>query len=131
MKTIFSLFAVLLVIVACSDDDNNNTNPELVNTWRLTQILADPGDGSGTFTAVESDKTLKFAANGTVTSNGNLCFMDVAATTASSGTYNDANGTITAQCEASYTLKYAIENGNLIITYPCFEPCKAKFVLVE
>lgn len=35
--------------------------------------MADPGDGSGTFQPVESDKTIEFKNNGSVITNNSLC----------------------------------------------------------
>ena len=122
--------AAVLIIVACnSDDDANNTGNTLASTWKFTERLADPGDGSGAFTAVESNKVLTFGNNGMVSSNGALCFMTTDIETPSTGTYSAEEGTITSEC--GYVLHYVIEDDKLIINYPCIEPCKAKFTKVE
>ena len=37
-----------------------------LGTWRLIEVRADPGDGSGTFQPVISSKTVTFETNGTM-----------------------------------------------------------------
>jgi hypothetical protein len=132
MKTLFSFIAAAFIVAACSNNnDTTNNIQSVLGTWRVAEMLVDPGDGSGTFETVDGDRTFTFEANGTVTSNANICYMSHMADIPSTGTYSHTEQTITSQCEASYVLNYEIENGKLIITYPCVEPCKAKYERLE
>jgi len=55
-----TLFAITyLLFVSCDNySDPVIETPELLGTWRLIEVLADPGNGSGTFNPVDSDITL-------------------------------------------------------------------------
>ena len=66
--TLLSL--VVLLAVSCNSED-----VELVNKWQLIEMLADPGDGSGGFEPVTSNKVIEFWDDGTITSNGSICTM--------------------------------------------------------
>jgi len=61
-----------MAVSACKGDDDTTDN-EIVGVWKLIQISIDPGDGSGTFQDVETDKTIEFKADGTLISNGSIC----------------------------------------------------------
>jgi len=60
---IFSFFCVVLLLFSCSSDDLDTST--VIGVWKLDQSLVDPGSGSGTFTDVDSDKTLTFLNDGT------------------------------------------------------------------
>lgn len=106
-------------------------SPDLVNSWKLIEVLADPGDGSGTFQPVSSSKIVSFYANGTVTSNGQLCTMSIESNNSSEGTYAEAEMAITPEnCGiAPFVISYEFEGSNLILNYPCFEACREKYEL--
>lgn len=115
---------LLLTLTACKKDQLS-----IIGTWELVEVYNDPGDGSGDFTAVESDKTIEFKTNGTVISNGSLCMPSTESNNPMEGTYNDTNKTIDSdQCtDQPLAIRYEITDGYLIISYPCIEACKAKF----
>ena len=86
MKKFISLLMTLSILVSCSDDENNPAeNPELISKWKHIETLIDPGDGSGTFQPVESDLTMEFYSDSTVTTNEPLCSNSVLS---ESGTYS-------------------------------------------
>lgn len=125
MKKFAILLIAVIAIVSCSKKDKEATNTQTGNTYKLIEILADPGDGSGTFQPVSSNKTIEFKANGTVVSNGELCEMSTSSNSASAGTYSFTDSTITsANCNK---LPFKISGKHLIIFYPCIEPCQGKF----
>lgn len=105
----------------------------VIGSWQLVAYLADPGDGSGQFVAVDSDKRLEFHEDGTVTSNGPLCMMGADAQTPSSGTYSDTDSTITvSDCNGGASvILFTMQGGNLILMYPCIEACREKFVAID
>ena len=119
--------AFIFLFASCKKEDG----PELVNSWKLIEILADPGDGSGTFQAVSSTKIVSFFANGTVTSNGQLCNMGTQSNPSSEGTYVEAETAITPDnCGiAPFVIYYEFDGSNLILNYPCIEACREKYEL--
>lgn len=119
-----SVIAMLLGTSGCNKKDRS----ELEGEWQLIEVLADPGDGSGTFQAVSSNKTIEFNSNGTITSNGDLCTMTETSGTATSGTYELVDSTITAGCvDAGIPITFKHIGNELIVSYPCFEACQHKY----
>jgi hypothetical protein len=130
MKKVLFILLAVGILYSCDKDDDPNSKTELIGSWRLIEILADPGDGSGTFNSVESDKIITFENDGTITSNGNLCDMSIGSDNQTSGTYSNSELTFSsANCnnpDYDFTFEW---NGNvLIINYPCIEPCQAKYI---
>ncbi|TXE15285.1 hypothetical protein ES692_17375 [Psychroserpens burtonensis] len=57
-------------LLACSDDDKTKRiEIKLLGTWQLSEVYSDPGDGSGYFTSIDSEKILTFLSSGTINSN--------------------------------------------------------------
>lgn len=131
MKTIKLLISlVFITLTSCNYSDADDNENILVGTWKYTEMYADPGNGSGVFTPVTSDKTLTFDGNGNVTSNGSLCDMSTASNASSTGTYNEATNTLIPTNCPNTTIIYELTGTTLILNYPCIEPCKAKFIKV-
>lgn len=132
MKKIIVTLTAIGILFSCNSDDDNNSNieTELVGNWKLIEILADPGDGSGAFSSVESDKIITFESSGIITSNGNLCSMTINSGSQSSGTYSSSESTFSsASCNnPNYNYTYEKNRNILIISYPCIEACKAKYI---
>lgn len=129
-NTVF--FIAFLSLVGCKKDKCNCSIDSETNTWKLTHVLADPGDGSGTFQPVSSDKTLTFNPNGTVESNGAICDMSAHTDSSTSGTFTSDGLSGQIQCPGqSFTIGFTIEGNILTADYPCFEPCRARFEKVE
>lgn len=123
MKYIFPLF-VLVLFSNCEE-----TEPvELINTWKLTETLFDPGDGSGTFQPVASEATITFLEDGTFETDAFSCGSYDEADIIS-GTFSTEENTLTFdECQFSYTFE---QFGNiLIINLVCIEPCRLKFRLI-
>jgi len=122
--------ALLLLLVPALTLSCTKTNSELVGKWRLVEILADPGDGSGVFHPVSSKKVLEFYSDGTLKSNGAICFMGVESDVPSTGTYSLADSTILGEKCKDNPRKITFEKKGttLILNFPqCFEPCRAKY----
>lgn len=133
MKAFFTCIAALFIIVSCSDDDDNTVNADILGTWGLSEVLADPGDGSGTFVPVDSPREVTFNADGTYTSNSeSFCsFMIETGIQASTGTYTET-AIHCGDANPASDLLYTIDaNGSLIISYPCIEPCQAKYERID
>jgi hypothetical protein len=125
------VFLIFLGFLLSCNKKNDQISSTIVGTWKLIEVLADPGDGSGTFQPVNSTKTIIFDANGNVSSNGAICDMSTGTNISSTGTYSDTQATINSIDCQSLTINYELNNTTLILIYPCIEPCKAKYIKVE
>ena len=130
--TYFLIFLPLsLVLSSCNSPEEDG----LMTKWHLIEQLMDPGDGSGTFQPVSSDKTVSFFEDGTITSeNGSICIGEVwSGGTSSSGTFSEATMTIdVANCTGGHVpLSYEMDNGFLILNYACIEPCREKYEQID
>ncbi len=133
MKNMILIASVVAIMISCSKDSNDNGNAELLNSWLLVEQLLDPGDGSGVFVPVDSDKTIEFLANGTVVSNGSLCFVKSITGSASISVFDSTEKyIIPGDCIGPDSkLTYEVIDDKLLLYYPCFEPCVQKFVKLE
>lgn len=122
MKTIPLALFLAVTFFSCSKKDEKRIDSELVGVWKLTEVLADPGDGSGTYHSVNSNKTIEFHSDGTLTSNGDICNM--------SGTYLLTDSTINASncSNSTFKIRFTKVGSTLILNYPCIEPCGEKYV---
>ena len=123
MKISFAILVILSLFTSCK----KNKRDSLTGTWELKEVLMDPGNGSGVFTAVSSDKNLVFNTNGNVNSNGIICDMSIESNTSTSGTYSENDSTIISATCQNLIIKYEVSGDTLILNYPCFEVCKAKY----
>ena len=129
---LISFLAVILLLFGCSSDDLDSSN--IVGKWKLVQVLADPGDGSGTFVNIESNKTITFFSDNTFSSNEYLCSFSPLAPLKTGGTFSTEKREIYPNsCEsfAEVKLSYRIENKALIVSYFCIEGCAEKYVKIE
>ncbi len=126
MKISFAILVILSLFTSCK----KNKRDSLTGTWELKEVLMDPGNGSGVFTAVSSDKNLVFNTNGNVNSNGIICDMSIESNTSTSGTYSENDSTIISATCQNLIIKYELIGDTLILIYPCFEACKAKYIKV-
>jgi|GEM_PF-1296224 len=130
MRLHFFFTAMMTLLLGCAPDDVALA-PELQGTWKLEAMYMDPGDGSGAYMPVDSDRTLDVKASGEVKSNGDLCRMS----TESNGTTTGVLSTSTqqleiSQCQSSFPIRYALINDYLYLYYPCIEGCGMRFVKI-
>ena len=126
MKISFAILVILSLFTSCK----KNKRDSLTGTWELKEVLMDPGNGSGVFTAVSSDKNLVFHTNGNVNSNGIICDMSIESNASTSGTYSENDSTIISATCQNLIIKYELSGDTLILIYPCFEACKSKYTRV-
>ena len=132
MKKSICFLILLGFLFSCNKNDNETTNNSaLVGSWKLIAILADPGNGSGVFNPVISNKTIVFDNNGNLSSNGTICDMSTDSNTSSTGNYIEANTSIISSSCQNLTIKYELNGNTLILNYPCIEPCKAKYIKIN
>jgi hypothetical protein len=129
MNRVLIILFLIGVLISCRKSDNNK-NSELIGEWRLVEVLVDPGDGSGTFHSVISEKTIEFQSNRYVISNGSICDMSIETVSPSTGTYSLSDSTInSSNCPNSpIKIKFHKAGTTLTISYPCDEACIAKYV---
>ena len=130
MLKYFAALLTIFALVSCKKTDTINGNG-LVGNWKLIEVLFDPGDGSGKFRPVDSNKKITFALDSTFTSNGNICEMSIESTAGSRGVFMAVDKKITAENCNTVDLRYNLNENTLQIFYPCFEPCISKYVRVK
>ena len=104
-------------------------NVELTGKWKLIETLVDPGDGSGTFSQVESEKIVEFHSDGKIASNGSLCGVSTEINFPSEGTFSLADSTINIEGCGNFPFKTTFKHRGklLFIHYPCDEACIEKY----
>lgn len=126
---LFCLPVFCLFLTAC-EKENISESTDIVGSWRLVESLADPGDGSGTFEPVDSDRQITFAIDGSYTSTGNLCNFSLQVEEPSQGLYFPGENRL--EPEECFTIggtpiTYEQNGEELIISYLCIEPCQHKY----
>ena len=130
VKKVLLIIVVFLALLNCSNDDDIT----IIGKWKLVQVLADPGDGSGVFRGIESNKTIEFFNDETFSSNGDFCFMTSSTDIESAGTYSEFDNKIFVEaCRnlAGTELSYRRQGKVLIISFFCFEACAQKFIKIN
>jgi hypothetical protein len=130
MKFILSVVLLVSVGAACTKEQTpSKVNSGIEGNWKLIEQLNDPGDGSGTFQATNDNKVITFDANGNFTCTATTCMTGIGSGP-SSGTYNLTNLTLSPDsCSAAgFDIRFEIYGDTMIISYPCFEACKEKFI---
>ncbi len=139
MKNCLIILFTLTLISCSSNNDSTEGNKKLIGKWKLIEQYSDPGDGSGTFQPISSERIIEFFSNDTVEVNGELCFMASNVSDKESGTYNlitdsgadtQYDGEIIPNICSSRSAKVYFDlpvSGNLILWYLCIEGCGQKF----
>lgn len=128
MKTKILLLITVALLSSCSNDEKSNSETRLTGKWKLIEVLADPGNGSGTFKSVESNTTIEFKNNGIIETNTSLCnpYSDEMI---DSGTYNLSNKTITTNCQNPNiaTINFELQDQHLVLNFISNEGYSQKF----
>ncbi len=136
MKKLLFIIITLIFSLGCTEQDTNSANPSnaLLGTWQLIAVLADPGDGSGTFIPVDSDAIITFNADGSFVSSHALCnSITTDSTINTSGTYDITTMILLPDnCSqlgdaAGFNIFFSLTEGELILSLPCIEPCGQRF----
>jgi len=133
MKILLFL-ALFATISSCSITPNSPANldtKEITGKWQLTETLADPGDGSGTWQTVENGRILEFDKNANVYSSTSFCNEEEI----NEASFDATEKMISTDCgEKIIELRYELKEGNLFI-YPhsprCIEACGSKYRKIE
>jgi len=127
MKKLILLLFLSGVLFSCHKNDEELAPTSLAGTWKLTEVLADIGDGKGTLQPVSSNKNLVFVSDNKITSNGQICDFSIESNSSSTASYSQANNTINC---SNFIIHYELVANTLILSYPCIEGCQAKYTKV-
>ncbi|NNJ87871.1 MAG: hypothetical protein HKP53_00590 [Eudoraea sp.] len=127
IRSIYYIFFILLLI-SCKKEESIADNG-LTGTWKLIEMYADPGDGSGDFQPVNSQKNILFKADGTYSSNGNVCEFSTMSNEDTQGIYLAVDEGFQIVCESEFSteIRLEVKDGYLIVSFFCIEPCQQKF----
>lgn len=123
MKNILLLIAIVFAFSACQ---KAFINKGLIGKWKLTEYLADPGDGSGTWQKADplSPQSIEFRQD------ESLIFSP-------GGIYDYNRYKITSDTtmyffkgDDSISMRYRLSENVLIINPPCIEGCGQKYKAV-
>ena len=134
MKQIIALGLLFATLMAC-DETGSVEDLSLLGSWQLAEVLADPGDGSGTYQPVNSQKTLTFHTDGTFRSTENMC--PGMGNDSRTGRLNLADSTLLIDnctwwnSEENASLHIEFDGINLYVLFPCIEPCGEKYRKIE
>ncbi|MCJ8292033.1 MAG: hypothetical protein HRT58_19300 [Crocinitomicaceae bacterium] len=129
LKT-FILASGLLLLSSSCNKQACASSTGIVGEWELIEELIDPGDGSGTFQPISSNKEIKFCDDGTFEANGEMCMMENQASSTQEGTYDVTTNTFSpnsCMIMAPMSYSYSVNGDVLILTYPCIEGCQQKY----
>lgn len=130
---IWIFFTLALFTLGCSERDELLGNSDIVGRWKLVEVYADPGDGSGKFKSINSQKTLEFYESGDLTvRNGTICQLDLSDNNSMASIYSidstevDDNFRLKIK-DCTQDLYASIQGDILIIYFPCIEGCGEKY----
>lgn len=131
------LLAVCASLLLSSCKKTEDDPSSIVGSWKLVEVYADPGDGSGTFRKIDGEKTLEFRSDGKAeVHNGDFCRINLQSTNNEISDYSITNGAggadmklIFDKCEMGPS--FSIRGDILTIYYQCIEGCGEKFVRIQ
>lgn len=119
--TTLSLLSIL-VFFACEKDEKLTT--PLQGEWRLTETLADPGDGSGEWQTASKDSVTYIIFNEDGSLETNLS-SKMERYKIKDSVYLEI---VLTDQENPIPYRYQIDKKNLILNPPCIEACGLRFV---
>lgn len=134
-KYLFLIIGLTLFVSAC--EESNLNSGELIGVWQLSEVLADPGDGSGTFQPTTDDIKISFFTEGNLFVEPGIFYCTgLILYDNFNGKYDTTTSVlIPFDCkfgdnQAEYDYELNADN-ELIVYLPCIEPCANKFVKVS
>ena len=127
MKNLILLTAILFSLMACRKTAMQTSNNSIVGRWKLSEYLADPGDGSGTWLSAASlnPSFLEFKKDGSlIVTPFNANSWDHFQLTSDSTIvfFRDSD---------QITKAYHFSEGVLILTGGCIEACGERYIPVQ
>ncbi len=140
MKSVVFICLASLILSCSNDKEESFASVDsfiLEGSWILTEQYADPGDGSGEFQKVQSNKTIQFFSNGSYDANGSLCILDLRDSPKTKGTYTITKPELTEYSTENFLTPddcneekvfILFEDDFLILSYPCIEGCAQRYI---
>jgi hypothetical protein len=116
--------------ILCSCVKNTDTDHTLIyGKWKLTEVLLDPVERSGSFQNVTSNKILEFYQDGTLKSNGILCDLSIHTDSSTMGTFSLEDSTISCDGSSNFGSIIGIQQigFTLLLHYACDGSCIMKY----
>jgi len=133
MKTLtfVALLIACLFLITCKKDSSAANNDMLTGKWKVTELLSDPGNGSGKWLPVSTKANYDYVTFGT---NGNL-EGTVFSNYVSYVVKDSITLTFTTKDKVIENYSYKISNGTLVMSPAgpifCFEGCGTKFIKIR
>ena len=131
MNRVLLMLSLCLLLTSCrSDSDDPLDGESLYGTWLLSDVLLDPGDGSGTFTPTDSGEQLILRPEGTFIANWNPCGLEGSGDDVFEGAYLETSTMsfeISCSVDNAFTVQGSLEDSFLLLFFPCIEPCVYRF----
>lgn len=125
---VYVLSAFFILFAAACGKDGVKGNVSLTGKWKLSQNLADPGDGSGTWQPVTNSTSLMLNSDGTTSGT---TFPNYVKYT----TQGDTELTFSQVDKTTQNYRFKISHDTLFMSpdgpIRCFEACGIKFVKVN
>ena len=133
MKKLLLMLPVALMFLSCQEDRDDQVTPnQLEGTWLLTEVLFDPGDGSGEFEPSDAGFRITLNADNSFEANFHVCRVFEEGERLTGSFTRIAQSEILITCSESFVngIQGRLEEGNLVFYYPCIEPCVYRFIKV-
>jgi hypothetical protein len=126
MKKLF-LFATVLFSVAACERTTPVGNNSLIGKWKLSESLADPGDGSGTWQLADPlhPSHLEFKNDGTLSFSPYDIYNSDRYQVTSDSTMVFFRGS------ESFNMRYNFSKTILSLYAPCIEACGSRYTAVQ
>ncbi|MBS1596865.1 MAG: hypothetical protein JST75_01465 [Bacteroidetes bacterium] len=126
MKKIFILPVCIFLLVSCDKNIKPISRDSIIGKWKLTETLADPGDG-GTWQHADSNHPvyLTFNADETLTATPGSPYNAIRYKILSDSTMLFIRTMDTLQ------MRYVFLQTSLAIYPPCYKACGQKYIAVE
>lgn len=114
-----ALILSVMLAISCSKTKEGAGN-DIAGTWKLTEYLADPGDGSGTWQKARTNNYVTFRADSTVEGN-------VYPEAKRYSIVSDSTIRFIRNDSLSQLYFYTLYKSSLTIRGGCFEACGSRF----
>lgn len=119
------------IVVSCAKlkgDKNQTEENSILGSYQLKERLVDPGDGSGVYVAVQSEKKIFFLENGLITSNGSLCVSGDVHGDGDKGVFSITDSVILPQSCPGTEIHFVWTQNQIELEYVSVETIKEKFI---
>lgn len=130
MKYTVSWILMVILCLSCEKEPVTDLNLNILEgTWVLIEALRDGENGSRIFKPVDSDREITIFPDNTFTTNYDVCQSIEDGDKFSGGFDRIGAQELLITCAGSLTnsVQGRLENGHLVLYYPCRIPCAYKF----